>query len=232
MSDKKVLPTPAPPPQNVSEKRVRPPFYSWFACVLYPEFDEDHAYILHYLGSLKGLFPKIVYINHDSDVDENGEHKKNHVHVLFYKALRTRVSSMSKHLLGIHVEGVNDWQSYAAYMLHSTPDSRNKHLYDISELKGDESIIGKLRIGQNSNFVSLKEVSDAIKVTGGRIYEAITLIGQSSNIDSNLETLRRYSGILATMANQEFRLSNSSYIRYPKSIYEFSNKNDLGDFEK
>ena len=153
MSFEKEMSTPAPPLENASEKRVRPPAYAWFACVLYPEFDEDHAYILHYLGSLKGVFPEIVYINHDSDLDENGEHKKNHVHVLFRKSLRTRVSSMSKHLLGIHVEGVNDWHAYALYMLHLTPDARNKHRYDISELKGDESIIGKLRIGQNSNFV-------------------------------------------------------------------------------
>lgn len=231
MSLEKEMSTPAPPTDNVSEKRVRPSSYSWFACVLYPEFDEDHAYILHYLGSLKGLFPEIIYINHDSDIDENGEHKKNHVHVLFHKALRTRVSSMSKHLLGVHVEGVNDWQSYAAYMLHATPDSRNKHRYDISELKGDESIISKLRIGQNSNFVSLREVSDAIKVTGGRIYEAISLIGQSRNIDINLETLRKYSGLIATMANQEFKLSHSDFIRYPKSMYKFTEKNDLGDFE-
>ena len=83
MLNKKEFSTPAPPIENVPEKCVRPPSYSWFACVLYPEFDEDHAYILHYLGSLKGLFPEIVYINHDSDVDENGEHKKKIMYTCF-----------------------------------------------------------------------------------------------------------------------------------------------------
>lgn len=85
-------------------------------------------------------------------------------------------------------------------------------------------------MGKTLIFVSLKEVSDAIKVTGGRIYEAISLIGQSSNIDNNLETLRKYSGIIATMANQEFRISKSDYVRFPKSLYKFSEKNDLGEF--
>lgn len=51
----------------------------YFEAILYPE-DENY---IKYMDNIKKFYQEVTYITHDRDIDENGDIKKPHTHILF-----------------------------------------------------------------------------------------------------------------------------------------------------
>lgn len=58
------------------EKKIR---NRYFEAILYPE-DENY---INYMENIKKFYHEVTYIIHNRDIDEKGEYKKPHTHILF-----------------------------------------------------------------------------------------------------------------------------------------------------
>lgn len=101
--------------------------------ILYPKFDESHATALEFI--------KVNYehalIVHDKDKDENGELKKEHVHVMCRFGNARFVSSISKEL-GIpenYIHKCGSLEKYGRYLIHA--DDPDKAQYLLEDVVGD-----------------------------------------------------------------------------------------------
>ena len=131
--------------------------YTHWAVMLYPQECIEHENLIQWIESHPTY--KSVRIVHDRDVDENGELKKPHVHMLIVTPSKTTVKGFLS-FFGAwvdYVEPVRDTSSYILYMLHDTPNSIGKFHYDPSLLIGDAKLIkkatGSEAIIQKNNFV-------------------------------------------------------------------------------
>ena len=103
-----------------------------YCSVLYPQEDESHAKALDYIMS----HFQSCSIVHDKDIDENGELKKSHVHVVFCFKNARSINSVANEL-GIqanYLEQVSDLNSYLLYLIHY--DEGGKFQYSIDDVKG------------------------------------------------------------------------------------------------
>lgn len=117
--------------KNGAEKTVRS---RTFELVLYPE-DPRTAGVLARLDDEKEQYAGIL---HDKDVDENGELKKPHYHILLTYDNARSLSSIAKRLCVAYnaVEAKDNAKQSMMYLCHRTAKSRNKWQYDTSALFG------------------------------------------------------------------------------------------------
>lgn len=202
----------------MSEETIarRPPRFTSFACVLYPE-DALHEYTLQMMNRFPRLY-KAVYILHDKDVysDQDfedfksehngdtpnwnvGDRKKAHYHVLFSWGQSRDVASMSK-FLGVYVQGISDKRSYLQYMIHATFDSRSKFQYPIESLEGDQKTISLLT-AQNSHFVQLEEILEDME-NGSMLTDIVRKINRSPNSKALYEVFEQYQYFICACSNQ------------------------------
>lgn len=104
----------------------------YFVAVLYPE-DENYK---HYMDFITKHYMEVTYITHNRDVDENGEIKKEHTHILFKVGENARHLSAVAKEIGIpenYLQGCNK-DAMLAYLIHLyNPD---KTRYNLSEVQG------------------------------------------------------------------------------------------------
>lgn len=100
----------------MKEKENKKTKNRWFTAILY---QEDKNYNT-YLETIKQLYNYVTYIVHDKDVDENGEIKKKHTHIIFNVGQNARhVNSIAKEI-GINpnmLEGCKK-EKMLLYLIH------------------------------------------------------------------------------------------------------------------
>lgn len=75
---------------------------------------------------------EFAYILHDKDLDDNGELKKSHCHVMVNFKTPRKESFIKNRFCVKHIESVSSEKSYLEYMLHLGYD--DKYQYNVSEL--------------------------------------------------------------------------------------------------
>lgn len=135
-----------------------------FAFLLYPE-DKSHKKALETL--IKSY--DIAYILHDKDLDENGEIKKAHYHVVIKISDKNAIwSTAICKKIGIeenYIQEIKKLDNMLLYLIHY--NDSDKFQYDISEVKGN--LVNRIKILINKDD----------KLEGEKVIEIIELIDNS-----------------------------------------------------
>ncbi len=125
----------------MSSSKIR---YSFFDLLLYPDC-ESHNDILSILTDSKIDYCAIL---HDKDVDENGNLKKPHIHLVLW-GIRSTVSALSSRLSlpenYISIRGTRD--SRLRYLIHA--DDPEKYQYSVDSVFGSPNGLKKFRESLN-----------------------------------------------------------------------------------
>lgn len=114
---------------------------------------------------------EIVYIKHDKDVDETGDLKKAHYHLLFnFSRGPITLRTIKKSILGVEEDRYvkilsKSWQKNLQYLIHKNNDNKFKYnLDDLVIVRGNPEEINKLIIndGPINKSRYLKELKDSI----------------------------------------------------------------------
>lgn len=81
--------------------------------------------------------PKIAFIQHNEDVDENGELKLNHYHVVLEYENARAFESIQKTFKGAHIEKCANMNASIQYLTHK--NHPNKHQYDFNEITTNDT---------------------------------------------------------------------------------------------
>ena len=121
--------------------------------VLYPSEDPTHKQAIEYIE--KNL--SYALIEHNQDINENGEIKKSHTHIVLKFSNYKWKNSLSKEL-GVapnYIEKCRNLEKALKYLIHF--DNEEKFQYDIDLVHGD--LKAKLR-----NYIRNKSLSESEKV--------------------------------------------------------------------
>lgn len=114
------------------EKKNKRVVNRYFVAVLYPD-DPDYK---NYMEFIIKHYMEVTYITHDRDIDENGEKKKTHTHILFKVGENAHHLSAVAKQIGIpqnYLQGCNK-DAMLAYLIHLyNPD---KTRYNLNEVNG------------------------------------------------------------------------------------------------
>lgn len=105
----------------------------YFSGVLYPE---DPKY-KEYLNAILENFTRVTWCTHTRDLDEEGNTKKEHTHIIFKVGENARHRKKIAEIIGIPenmIEGCN-YKSQLLYLIHA--NNPEKTQYDISEVEGE-----------------------------------------------------------------------------------------------
>ena len=181
-----------------------------FALLLYPD-DITHK---NALDIIKGSYD-YTYILHDRDIDENGEIKKPHWHVIL-RFSNARWNTALVKELGItdnYIRPVKNFKNALLYLIHY--NDLDKFQYEVEEVKGTF----KNRLYELVNATEKSE--------GEKVQELIYFI----NSQEKYLTVTEFS--LYCSANgywPEFRRCSSIFIRIiEEHNYRFSNKENKKD---
>lgn len=87
------------------------------------------------IDCVKSSFPLWAFIEHDSDVTEDGELKKSHIHLLFRNDNALSINSVSENF-GVPLNAIewkSDWKLSVQYLVHY--NDKNKYQYDIENIQ-------------------------------------------------------------------------------------------------
>lgn len=102
-----------------------------FLGVLYP--DADNYDCVAVLERLRSFFPELAYIVHDSDVNENGELKKPHIHWVGQRSACTLdFVATSLEIPENDIEYCHKFKRSIRYLVHR--DSPSKFQYDVEKI--------------------------------------------------------------------------------------------------
>lgn len=139
-----------------------------FCLLLYTSEDDTHIKALEYI---KNNYENYAFIVHDKDLNNNGELKKSHTHIVL-EFNNARWSSSLAEELGItpnYLQNCKNFEKALDYLIHFNDDT--KYQYDISEVKGN---LKKQLIKQMNSFN--KDENEIVK-------EIIEMINNSDLID-------------------------------------------------
>lgn len=129
--------------------------------------EEKGIYIPKLMEELKEKCESWAYIKHDKDMDENGEVKKAHYHIIlrFYNEVNKSTIATKFNIHHNLVQALGNLYGSIKYMLHIAEE--NKHKYDVSELKVHnldlETILTKIKLNCSSDEQSLIKLIELIK---------------------------------------------------------------------
>lgn len=101
--------------------------------LLYPQEDETHSEVIEYIKKNY----EYAMINHNKDVNEDGELKKEHIHLVFRTGQNARWRSAVAEELGLnlaYIEGCN-LNKQLLYLIHK--ENPDKYQYSIDEVQGN-----------------------------------------------------------------------------------------------
>lgn len=104
-----------------------------FCILLYPKEDKTHKKALEYIK----LNYDYAYIDHNQDLNDEGEIKKSHTHIVI-SFPNAKWNSAIADELGItsnYIEKCRDMDKALEYLIHYNDDT--KHQYDIEEVQGN-----------------------------------------------------------------------------------------------
>lgn len=90
-------------------------------------------------------------ITHDKDLDENGERKKTHKHLVLELVNPIAFTSMQNHFKGAHIEPVKYKKSAYQYLIHNSLTSKEKYQYELNAIV-------------SNNFELVKEIIESEEV--------------------------------------------------------------------
>lgn len=136
--------------------------YNWLL-VLYPNEDESHKKALDYIIS---HYNNIAYINHDKDITESGELKKQHTHILIsfdYQRWRNAIAEELK-ILPNYIEKCENMNMSLRYLIHY--DNEDKAQYDINEVHGNlkqklNNLLHKQDMSESEKILMLMDFIDS-----------------------------------------------------------------------
>lgn len=105
----------------------------YFEAILYPE-DQNFEIYFNYI---KKFYTEVTYIIHDRDIQENGENKKKHMHILFKVGENARHLNVIAREIGIlpnYLQGINKEARLIYYTHKNNP---NKSQYAPTEIQGE-----------------------------------------------------------------------------------------------
>lgn len=73
-------------------------------------------------------------IIHDKDIDENGQPKKVHKHLVIELINPISFNSIQKRFNGAHIEPIKYKKSSYQYLIHNSPNSKEKYQYDPNDI--------------------------------------------------------------------------------------------------
>ncbi|MDE7433268.1 MAG: hypothetical protein K2N34_15330 [Lachnospiraceae bacterium] len=155
----------------------------------------------------KNLKPKkYALIVHDKDMNENGQPKADHVHVMLCFENARSINNVAKQL-GDKPQSIEAWTRESgngfAYLIHATDNARLKHQYDISEVKA------------NFDYAAMMQ-----KITA-EVKKADTM-GEAAKIKTLLDLL--YVGGITKSQIEEQQLTGMQYAKYKRAIEDVSAK--------
>lgn len=141
-----------------------------FCMLLYPFEDATHKKAIDYIK----LNYDYALIEHDQDLNESGETKKSHTHIVVSFA-NAKWNTAIADELGItlnYIEKCRDMDKALEYLIHYNDDT--KHQYDIEEVRGNlKSKLKKILLndGKDENIKAF-ELIDYIENYDGPLDEA------------------------------------------------------------
>lgn len=125
-----------------------------FLALLYPREDETHRKAIEALK--RGLISskwEYYIAEHDKDIDENGELKKAHSHLVVFTSRKIARSTFAN-TLGVaenYVSYCNDVQDELMYLTHSCPKGKDKYQYPKSTVETNSSTDYSIRAEKESS---------------------------------------------------------------------------------
>lgn len=105
----------------------------YWTLLLYPQEDPTHKEVIEYIQKNY----EYAMINHDKDITEDGELKKEHIHLIFKTGQNARWRSAVSEELGLniaYIEGCN-LNKQLLYLIHK--ENPEKYQYSIDEVQGN-----------------------------------------------------------------------------------------------
>lgn len=105
----------------------------YYTCIIY----KDDINFSKYFDNIMNNYEEVTYIEHDKDINENGEKKKPHYHMLFKVGENARHLSAVAKEIGIaenYLQGCNK-KSMLQYLIHL--NNQEKTQYSINEVHGE-----------------------------------------------------------------------------------------------
>ena len=177
-----------------------------FGGVVYPD-SESYDYEQVLIDG-QNYFQEFAYILHDSDVDENGELKKPHIHWLGRRKNGVHLSTVAK-VMGIeehHIEMIRNWQGSVRYLTHI--DYPEKFQYNMDNIDGTIKDI-------YSYFNILTEGEAVINIIkqrdAGKSYREILFDSVEKGYYSHF---RRNLGIVRIIEEEEWKDTEKKMLTY------------------
>lgn len=141
----------------MSNKRI---VNRWYCAILYPS---DPNYY-DYFDKIKLLYNQVTYILHNRDIEENGQIKKEHIHILFNVGENARSIHTIAQEIGItenYLQGCNK-NNMLMYLIHLKNPEKTQ--YKIEEVRGELKEKLKELINKNKdNNEIMEEITEQIK---------------------------------------------------------------------
>lgn len=96
-------------------------------------------------------YKQYAIILHDKDVLENGDLKTKHIHIVLELENAITFQSVQKKLLGAHIEIANNINYCYAYLVHESPNSKEKYNYNSNNIISNNLDLVKRYITDISN---------------------------------------------------------------------------------
>lgn len=152
--------------------KVRASRSMYFTYVLYPQEDTDHKFLLDFITA---HYP-YAYIKHPHEFDSD---PKEHLHIIFKLGQQSTVNGVNKFFGTDYVKVVENLQSAMQYLVHDTPScirevlqgNTEKRQFPVANIVTNSPKWLSL-ISQNSNYVQLEKLMDAVN-NGFSLWEAI-----------------------------------------------------------
>lgn len=174
--------------------------------ILYPDFDESHAKALEYAKQNY----ECAYIVHDSDLNDDGQEKRVHVHLMARFGNARYVSSIAQEL-GIeenYIHKCGSLEKYGRYLIHA--DDPDKAQYRFEDVHGDlRPLVAKALERQKTEDEKVLSVIDLLDSIDSQlnIKQFIVIMAQNG-----LYSEVRRNGYMMTKVleihNEEVRLRN------------------------
>lgn len=127
------------PPPNEKEPAVLKTRSRLWEIILYGESDADIALISYLQSADAALLDGLEYVGilHDKDLDEAGNPKKAHMHILFRFPFARTGTAVAKSFRVVfnQVASVHSWRAACRYLVHA--DQPDKHQYPESAVFGN-----------------------------------------------------------------------------------------------
>lgn len=140
---------------------------SW-ALILYPNEDLDHKKALDYIIN---NYSKYAYINHDSDLLDTGELKKEHTHVIIsFTNYRWRNAiAQELNITPNYLEKVRNLENSLKYLIHF--NNSDKYQYEVEKVQGTlkQKLISYINTTDKSESDKVLELLDYLESQKGYV---------------------------------------------------------------